>query len=172
MVLKNGTRGLLCRSISVIPNEIAERLDVGRENRALDSFRENVRLGNTRKRGWRREWESLKQSPEIPMNTGVFQRNARDRNDLASSNFCRRLRLFARVRRFFYRDDTRNGTRRDPLGGCSYTDSHENTARRLYDPGLLRIHHFPPWQRPRRAFPQACRHVSRFRPDELRLYGP
>ena len=38
-----------------------------------------------------------------------------NRSDLASSNGCRRLRPFAGVCRFFYFNDTRNGTRRDAL---------------------------------------------------------
>jgi hypothetical protein len=55
---------------------------------------------------------------------------SRNRNDLASSNLRRRFRPFAGVCRFFYFDDTRNGTRRD---GCG--------DRRVEDflPGLVTI---------------------------------
>ena len=41
---------------------------------------------------------------------------SRNRSDLASSNACRRFRPFAGFCRFFYFNDTRNGTRRDVLG--------------------------------------------------------
>ena len=52
---------------------------------------------------------------ENPNEYGRFQRNARNVNDLASSNFCRRLRPFASVCRFFQRNVTRNDTRRGGL---------------------------------------------------------
>ena len=55
---------------------------------------------------------------EYPNEDGPFWRNARDVNDLASSNFCRRLRPLAAVCRFFHRDDTRDDTRCDWLQGC------------------------------------------------------
>ena len=45
-----------------------------------------------------------------------FRLISRNRSDLASSNLRRRFRKFAGVCRFFYFNDTRNGTRRETLG--------------------------------------------------------
>ena len=49
------------------------------------------------------------------MKSNGFAIICRNRNELACR--CRRFRRLAFVCRFSWRDDTRNGTRRDPLGG-------------------------------------------------------
>jgi hypothetical protein len=58
-----------------------------------------------------------------PNKINGFAIMSRNGNDLASSNLRRRFRPFAGVRRFFYFNDTRNGTRRDALVGCLREDS-------------------------------------------------
>jgi hypothetical protein len=63
----------------------------------------------------------------IPNVYNHFPPILRDCSDLASSNFRQRLRPFAGLCRFFYFNDTRNGTRRDVLGDVRPKDPHEST---------------------------------------------
>ena len=111
--LENGTRRICLNESLRKPEKFAGDLRYGKENRALGSFRENIR--KNAERGMAERVGVFDAISRNPNEYGRLQRNARDRNDLASSNFCRRLRLFARVCRFFYHDDTRNGTRRGGL---------------------------------------------------------
>ena len=64
---------------------------------------------------------------------------SRNRNDLASSKLRRRFRPFAGVCRFFYLNDTRNGTRREPLGGLVPRDSRASIAWEIASDALLRL---------------------------------
>ena len=93
--------------------EFADGIDLGRENRALGRFGENVH-----------EIANLKLAERVGVLARDFRKPnvysglqliSRNHNNLASSNFCRRFRPFAGFCRFFYFNDTRNGTRREIL---------------------------------------------------------
>ena len=79
---------------------------------------------------------------ENPNEDGRVQRNASNRNNLASSDSCRRSRPFASVCRFCHRDDTRNAihgllplskstwrSRREPSGAVIHPASAERVVR-------------------------------------------
>ena len=74
---------------------------------------------------------------ENPNEYGRFRRNAREVNDLASSNFCRRLLLVASVGRFYQRDVTRNVTRRARPGGCLRRESCVSASADISPRSLL-----------------------------------
>ena len=133
MPLENGTRCSFELEHLQIVEEFDEVSAVGRENRSLDRVRENtkknVKIGVAERVG------VFQAVLENPNEDGPFQRNARDANDLASSNFCRPLRPFASVCRFFPRDVTRHGTRRGGLGRRFPEGSDADAAKTF--PGIV-----------------------------------
>ena len=99
--------------MSQILSEFDALLDNGRENRALIRPGENAQeIAN---------WKLAERVGFVacdfrkPSVYSGFQSISRNRSDLASSKLRQRFRPFAGICRFFYFNDTRNGTRRDAL---------------------------------------------------------
>ena len=121
MALRNGTRRDLWPELRHMLSEIDELPNVGRENRPLARSREIAQ-----------EIVGLKLAERVGVIARDFRKPnvysgfwliSRNGNDLASSNLRLHFRPFTGACRFFYFDDTRNGTRRDGHRKCPRSQS-------------------------------------------------